>query len=182
MRFNSLNAREMAARSVAARRAAEAERSARAASISLQAIPPADTDPGISVACARARLETLDALMSRAKTDREWDNLTRAFDRLFRVWCTLTATPGPGNRKPPPVRPRAQAPLFLDPQPVPAGEREWSPMRDSPAAPSVEPVPIEVALRHRPARLSTNPASATPPSQKPAELRKASPPLTAEPD
>ena len=99
-RFTAANAREMAARSVAARKTAEAERSASPASVPLEATPPADTASGISLACVRARLETLDGLMSKAKSDREWDNLTRAYDRMFRVWCVLTKTPGPGNRRP----------------------------------------------------------------------------------
>jgi len=100
MRFTAANAREMAARSVTARKAAEAKRTASLASAPLQATPATDTDSGISVSCVRARLETLDALMSKAKSDREWDNLSRAFDRLFRVWCVLTNTPGPGNLRP----------------------------------------------------------------------------------
>jgi hypothetical protein len=44
MRFTSQNAREMAARSLAARQAAKAERIAAAASILLQAAPTADND------------------------------------------------------------------------------------------------------------------------------------------
>jgi hypothetical protein len=66
--------------------------------------------------------------MARAKTDREWDNLSRAFDRLFRIWCVLTNTPGPGNRKPGRASPGpSSAPaLYLVPDSVPApadGER-----------------------------------------------------------
>ena len=102
MRFSAANAREMAARSVTTRKAAEAKRTAWPASIPREATPPTDTAPGISVTCGRARLETLDALMSKAKSDQEWDNLTRAFDRLFRVWCVMAKTPGPGNSKPAP--------------------------------------------------------------------------------
>jgi hypothetical protein len=100
-RFTPENAREMAARSMAARKATKIQRDAQAACPPLPAVPPADENQeGISVSCVRARLQTLDALMAKAKTDREWDNLSRAYDRLFRVWCTLTGTPGPGNRKP----------------------------------------------------------------------------------
>jgi hypothetical protein len=108
MRFTTANAREMAARSVAARKAAAAERLERLAQTSLSpapdsppATPTTDANPGVSVACVRARLETLDGLMARAgKDSKEWDNLTRAYDRLFRVLCVLTNTPGPGQRKP----------------------------------------------------------------------------------
>jgi hypothetical protein len=46
------------------------------------------------------RLNALDALMAKAKTDREWDNLSRAYERMFKVWAYLTQTPGPGNLRP----------------------------------------------------------------------------------
>jgi len=108
----------MAARSIAARKAAKAEREQKIAYNPLQATPPANEDQGISVTCVRARLQTLDALMARAKTDREWDNLSRAFDRLFRIWMVLTKTPGPGNRKPAP-EPKRQA-ASMNFMPVPA--------------------------------------------------------------
>jgi len=113
MRFNSANAREMAARSVAARKAAEVQRTALPASTPLSATRPTGTDPGISVSCVRERLETLDGLMAKAKNDREWDNLTRAYDRLFRIWCVLTKTPGPGNLKPRTDRAPAQPGAWL---------------------------------------------------------------------
>ncbi len=112
-RFTSANAREMAARSVAAKKAAREKRAVPSGPVPLPATPAAETEdaiPGISVACVRARLETLNALMSKAKSDREWDNLTRAYDRMFRVWCVLTKTPGPGNRKLAPERPASRQP------------------------------------------------------------------------
>jgi hypothetical protein len=100
VRFTVANAREMAARSVAKRKATEAKRTAWPACIPLPGAAPADPDPGINVASVRARLETLDGLMARAKKNREWDNLSRAFDRLFRVWCVLTQTAFPGTLRP----------------------------------------------------------------------------------
>ena len=97
--FNTANAREMAAKSAEARR--KRKEAACSNSFSpVSVVSPTGKDPGVSVACVRARLEALDALMARAKSDREWDNLSRAFDRLFRVWCVLTGTPGPGNLRP----------------------------------------------------------------------------------
>lgn len=137
MRFTSLNAREMAARSVAARKAAEAERNARAASALLQATPPTDTDPGISVACVRERLEAIDGLMCKAKDSREWDNLTRAYDRMFKVLCVLTKTPGPGNRRPVPERRSTErrVPWAVEPACVP----EPAPTPQEPSACGVEP-------------------------------------------
>jgi hypothetical protein len=107
-RFTPANAREMAARSVAARKRTPAEMTTSLASLApipLPATAEAETDPGVNVACVRERLQTLDGMMAKAKGDsREWDNLTRAFDRMFRIWCVLTNTPGPGNRKPGPLR------------------------------------------------------------------------------
>ena len=122
-RFTTANAREMAARSVASRKAAEAERTPSPATIPLSAAAPADTDSGINLACVRARLVTLDGMMAKAKSDREWDNLTRAYDRMFRVWCVLTKTPGPGNRKPAP-EPRK-----------PSGPECWESFTERPSQP-----------------------------------------------
>lgn len=48
----------------------------------------------------RERLDKLDSLMTQAEDDKQWDCLSRAYERMFRVWCTLTKTPGPGNLKP----------------------------------------------------------------------------------
>lgn len=150
-RFTTANAREMAARSVARRKSAQAERTPSPATIPLSPAGSADTDLGINVASVRARLETLDGMMSRAKTDREWDNLTRAYDRMFRVWCVLTKTPGPGNRKPAPERPDRRGviqlqPMLSDAQPVasqavqvPARPAGWE--YDDPASVSAAPIP-----------------------------------------
>jgi hypothetical protein len=116
-RFTAANAREMAARSVAARKTAATERTAWAALTPVPATTSTGEDPGISPSCVLARLQTLDCLMAKAKTDREWDNLSRAFERLFKVWCVLTNTPGPGNR-----RPKALSkPAFVDDWPQPIG-------------------------------------------------------------
>jgi hypothetical protein len=108
MRFTTANSREMAARSVAARKAAAAERLERLAQTSLSpatdspsATPATGANPGIDVACVRARVVELIELMGKAKgDDRKWDNLSRAADRMFKMLCTLTDTPGPGNWKP----------------------------------------------------------------------------------
>jgi hypothetical protein len=52
------------------------------------------------LARVRAKLDKLDLLMDQADDDKQWDTLSRAYERMFRVWCTLTKTPGPGNLKP----------------------------------------------------------------------------------
>jgi hypothetical protein len=114
--FSTANAAEMARRSHAARKLREAERKAQSALPPASAAGKADENQaGVSVSRVRARLQTLDALMAKAKSDREWDNLSRAFDRLFRVWCVLTGTPGPGNRKPSEPKRGSRLPWDLDP-------------------------------------------------------------------
>jgi hypothetical protein len=117
MRFTSANAREMSARGNATRwsryrMAKEAPANHPATTMAIPE-PAGDTGPGIDVTRVRARLETLDRLMSKANSDREWDNYSRAFDRLFKVLCVLTKTPGPGNYKsvPLPRRPNYARPL-----------------------------------------------------------------------
>lgn len=40
---------------------------------------------------------------------RELDQLSRAYDRLFKAWQVLSATPGPGQRKPATIRGRNNA-------------------------------------------------------------------------
>lgn len=57
---------------------------------------PRDTE----LARVRERLDKLDELMSSATTDREWDNLSRAYERMFRAWTYLANIPGPGNMRP----------------------------------------------------------------------------------
>ena len=54
----------------------------------------------LNVLLVRERLDKLDSLMTQAEDDKQWDCLSRAYERMFRVWCTLTKTPGPGNLKP----------------------------------------------------------------------------------
>lgn len=105
--FTRDNAREFSARGNAIRWAREK------AKPDAPEAPPASPEPllqGISLMCVRERLQALDERMAKAETDREWDNLSRAYERMFRVWCTLTQTPGPGNLRPRQERaPRAQA-------------------------------------------------------------------------
>jgi hypothetical protein len=70
----------------------------------------------LDVVRVREKLDKLDEAMNAAQTDKEWDCFSRAYERMFRVWCILTKTPGPGNLKPsspkqsrslPPVQPVA---------------------------------------------------------------------------
>ena len=54
----------------------------------------------LDVVRVREKLDKLDDAMNAAQTDKEWDCFSRAYERMFRVWCTLTRTPGPGSFKP----------------------------------------------------------------------------------
>lgn len=113
--ITSANAREMAAKSAAMRQAiGEAFRASRSAE---QATAPLPANPIINVDNVRSRLETLDQLMSKAKTDREWDNLSRAYERLFKVYVHLAGLPGPGQRKPAPERAPKRSVNSLSPIP-----------------------------------------------------------------
>lgn len=89
----------MALRSVAARKRAAVDRQAKLASLTAQAEAPADQNPAESLSRVCLHMDRLHELMSKAKTDREWTNFTRAYERLFKVWMVLSKTPGPGQRK-----------------------------------------------------------------------------------
>jgi hypothetical protein len=56
--------------------------------------------------------------MAQAETDKQWDNYSRAYDRMFRVWCVLTKTPSPGQWKPKPIPTKASGPSQSDPEPI----------------------------------------------------------------
>lgn len=70
----------------------------------------------LTLSQVREKLQTLDQMMQQAETDREWDNLSRAYERIFKVWCYLAGLPGPGNRRPAPER---RQPSQVQPEPVP---------------------------------------------------------------
>lgn len=90
----------------------------------VQTPAPATYDcPGLNIAQVRDRLTALDCMMANAKTDREWDNLSRAYERMFKIWCVLTRTPGPGNLRPEAEKPaRRQAPIRPDIELAPGPE------------------------------------------------------------
>ena len=162
-RFTPATARQMAALSVAKRRAAETERAASLASATLPATLPADTGQGIDLADSRARklerletqLEALDNLIDTAKTADEWHKLWTAKHRLLENYYVLAGIAKPGSRRP--GREREQSSGWsarLVPQvpsapvrpqvPTPAPTAPQTPR----SAPSVGPVPIEIALPH----------------------------------
>jgi hypothetical protein len=142
-RFTSANAREMAARSLAARQAAKMERERPPAPALVQAGPPTEPDLGIDASRVRTYLRRLDSLLARAKTDREWDNLSRAYDRFFKVLMVVTRTPGPGQYAPrkfqeqPRGRPYYLEPSVVTPVRPPDPEVKWE-MRDVPGRPGVQ--------------------------------------------
>lgn len=109
-------ARELAAKSHEARRRNKELREQ--AEREPQPEPQIAPEPqSIDVSCVRARLETLDKLMAQAEDDKQWDAYSRAYERMFRVWCTLTRTPGPGNLKPSQAKSKRPDPM---PEPTPA--------------------------------------------------------------
>ena len=80
-RFTVANAREMAARSVAARKAAEAERTCKPAPATLSATLPAGTDPYVVARLSRVRrqLDRLDELLSTERDPQRIDRLSETF-------------------------------------------------------------------------------------------------------
>ncbi len=76
----------------------------------------ANSEVQADIVRVRKRLDELDKFMSAAANNRklecphceakfelgpdsrEWDNLSRSYERLFRVWMVLTGTPGSGQR------------------------------------------------------------------------------------
>lgn len=113
---------------------------------------PADGILG-KIQVLEAQLAHVDELLKTADTDRAWDTLTKAKDRLLENWYVLTNHPKPGRRKPAPERPRYQA--ITRPEPTPTAKLA----SEAPEAPPPTPlavvqgsarVPMEVALRHRP--------------------------------
>lgn len=97
--FTSETARAAAVKSAAVRRARIERRQAL-----LLPLPQGERKPelvqGISIACLRTRLEQVDELIAQCKDPDDLDSLTRAFERLFRVWQVLTETPDPGRLQP----------------------------------------------------------------------------------
>lgn len=66
-----------------------------------QEIPqPADSTQTIELVRVRKRLDALDALMDAAETDKEWDNYSRSYERIFKAWCWLAGIPNPGSMRP----------------------------------------------------------------------------------
>lgn len=123
-----------------------------------QAPQPADGIPA-KIQVLEAQLAQVDELLKTADTDRAWDTLTKAKDRLLENWYVLTNHPKPARRKPAPERPlrrvlpeptRASvAPMpevsGLQPPPTPTSPVAQS----SPVAARPTLVPMGVAVHHR---------------------------------
>lgn len=62
--------------------------------------PLPQPEPNIDALRVYGRLQELDRLMAEAEEAKEWDQLSRAYDRLFRCWQVLSRTPGPGQLRP----------------------------------------------------------------------------------
>jgi hypothetical protein len=121
MRFNSLNAREMAVRSVAARKAAAAERTPSPATIPLTPGAPPGTDPYVTERLSRVRgqLDRLDGLMATEKDPQRIDRLASAQYRLAEQERILSGRPLPGSRRPGREPARHERPAVDNWQPKP---------------------------------------------------------------
>ena len=184
-RFTAANARENAAKAHASRRQRLASGNSAAETFpqTPQAGPHEATNDYVSRRLARLRtqLNSVDTAIERevAKSSPDGQRLNwlaQAQDRLAEQERLLAGRPLPGSRRPREERTPAPvveiAPLYpIKAAPVPVSRPagwEYDDPNATPtprSAPGVEPVPIEVALRHRPAPLST-PASPTPPTPR----------------
>ena len=133
-RFDTANSRDMAARSVAARKrkaerdAAETERSANLAPGPLETgVPAGDSFTLERLARVRAILERLDRMAARGKDAQELAWLATASARWSEQEFDLSGRPKPGHRRPGPER-------------APRGGVFWGAGRPAPA-PSNDPGP-----------------------------------------
>jgi hypothetical protein len=110
-RFNSENAREMAARSSQARRDRKAKLEAEAATGRL-ATPQSER--------LAKQIGAIEALMDGQKNADILQKLSAAHARLFTAWQVLTGTPNPGSRKA--GKSRSPVQPLPDPEPIPAAE------------------------------------------------------------
>jgi hypothetical protein len=105
-RFSSADAKEMAARSVASRKAAAARRSALAAFIPPEGVPQTGTDyVARRLARVRVQLDLLDEriteeLQGKQPNGQRLNWLAAASGRLEEQEQKLSGRPGPGSRRP----------------------------------------------------------------------------------
>ena len=192
-RFNSATAREMAAKSHAARiqRLASAKAAAETFPQTPQAGPREAANDYVSrrLGRVRAQLDMVDKAFETEATKATPDGqrlnwLAQAQERLAEQERILDNRPLPGSRRPGKAeacpayspgawlaRPAPVVPKDGLPDPLPVEPPTPAPTitPTPPPAPSVAPVPIEVALRHRPPPLPApaSPTTPAPPSQKP---------------
>lgn len=77
---------------------------------SLSATVPAVQQNSLELVRVLKRLDQLDKAMNKRHLDpKQWDMLSRAYDRIFHAWMVLSGTPGSGQRKPPPTSRARQA-------------------------------------------------------------------------
>ena len=191
-RFNSATAREMAAKSHAARlqRLASGTQAAETFPQTPQGGPHEAPGAYVSrrLARVRAQLDLVDKAFETEATKANPDGqrlnwFAQAQERLSEQERLLSGRPLPGSRRQgkegagrksdwwiemQPALPAPQVPKDGLPDPLPVEPPTPAPTATPTphSAPGVEPVPIEVALRHRPAPLPT-PAAPGPPAQKP---------------
>lgn len=115
--FTVATAREMAARSQETRRRNAAKRLALATLSPQSTTQLADPNPKALLSCTRLQLDALDARLGRERlTPEEWDRLTRAKERLWKIYAHAAGIPGPGHLRP--ARQRERPAIYLDPVPI----------------------------------------------------------------
>lgn len=93
------NARELALRSHAARRAAK-DLISTGKQIASDVLNHAANPHARKIERLESQLEQLDDLLDAAKTSADWRDLTNARTRLFEQWRVLSGIPVPGSRRP----------------------------------------------------------------------------------
>lgn len=126
------NARELAKRSVEARRL-KAERALNAIDLAKALIDAMPEQQPLSDKTGRVekQLAKLDRLIDAANEAKELNALIQAKERLLNAWALLTGFPRPGTRKAPRTRSNG---LAVDPSPAP------QPLVSTPAQPDVQTI------------------------------------------
>jgi len=112
-RFNTANAREMAARSVASRQQRAAQRVTAPAPVPFPTTPQTEPDPTVA-RIAHVMERTLDR-MDHEKEPRALQALSRALRDLRETYHLVTGQPRPGQRRP--AKERTPSASYFDVQP-----------------------------------------------------------------
>ena len=122
--FTTATASEMAKRSVAARvanRIARLSEAKNPPNPALLAIEQSNSSRADALTRVLKQLDSIDKLLMKADSAKDWDMLTRAKERLAKVWFHLGGIPGPGQHKPDAPR-RLKVNVFPTVLPEPVSE------------------------------------------------------------